>query len=181
MISSDSVRYYSCVLSRRRKQPRPHCRNSNPGGLFDGDGDEHQRWHRRRRRSCSGGGGSSSPRIWTSAWFDGGGRIAGTSRDRESTQPTTRAICWIGSIPSLPCFFLMLIAFIFTITMTHPVTVCDARVIEPGHFERLAIDRQLVVECLRHYNSLHPVRCGIFPCRATPTAHQSIWSCAWLH
>lgn len=138
LISSDSVRYYSCVLGRRRKQPRPHCRNSNPGGLFDGDGDEHQRWHR-RRRSCSGGGGSSSPRIWTSAWFDGGGRIAGTSRDRESTQPTTQAICWIGSIPSLPRFFLMLIAFIFTITMTHPVTVCmHARVIEQGHLESSA-------------------------------------------
>ncbi|TVU44185.1 hypothetical protein EJB05_03620 [Eragrostis curvula] len=27
---------------------------------------------------------------------------------------------------------------------------------EPGHFERLARDRRLVMECLSHYNSMHP-------------------------
>ncbi|CAL5061944.1 unnamed protein product [Urochloa decumbens] len=30
------------------------------------------------------------------------------------------------------------------------------RATEPGHFKRLAIDRELVTECLQHYNYMHP-------------------------
>ncbi|KAG2638010.1 hypothetical protein PVAP13_2NG644420, partial [Panicum virgatum] len=30
------------------------------------------------------------------------------------------------------------------------------RATEPGHFKRLAIQRQLVTECLQHYNYMHP-------------------------
>ncbi|GJN22647.1 hypothetical protein PR202_gb10235 [Eleusine coracana subsp. coracana] len=31
------------------------------------------------------------------------------------------------------------------------------RATEPGHFERLARDRRLVMECLSHYNLMHPM------------------------
>ncbi|KAG0553242.1 hypothetical protein BDA96_01G577200 [Sorghum bicolor] len=65
-------------------------------------------------------------------------RLLARRRDNESTKPT-RAVC-------------------------KPMDAQDfrrhrerrQRVIEQGHFERLAANRQLVMECLRHYNSLHP-------------------------
>ncbi|TVU42686.1 hypothetical protein EJB05_09106, partial [Eragrostis curvula] len=34
--------------------------------------------------------------------------------------------------------------------------LCKSR--RPGHFEQLAMDRQLAIDCLEEYNALHPVR-----------------------
>ncbi|TVU48686.1 hypothetical protein EJB05_08331, partial [Eragrostis curvula] len=65
-------------------------------------------------------------------------------------------------LPSFPCFFKM--------RRPEPIPDCkplnaeqlkrhrqeSLRAMRPGHLERLAIDRRLVTECLRHYNSMHP-------------------------
>ena len=46
------------------------------------------------------------------------------------------------------------------------------RATEPGHFKRLAIQRQLVTECLQHYNYMHPVGHLCYPSLPSVPAYQ---------